>query len=219
MRQLLGTIAILGLGAGPALAHPHIFIDAGLTLMFDSRGQLAAVRVTWAYDEFYSLMQLADLGLDRDGDGVLTAEEGQKLAGYDTNWVEGYEGDLYLTADGAPVRLAGPAQAGARLEEGRIVSWHIRPLIDRIDPEATQVVARAYDPGFYTAYTTDLGVRTSGREGCEALVTEADLGRAYDIVEDLLYGDGGSAANAEDDFPAVGEHFADTVTLTCVSRS
>lgn len=213
----ISLVALLMSGA-PALAHPHIFIDSGLELVFDSRGQLAAVRVTWAYDEFYSLMQLEELGLDPDGDGELTEAELEELAGFDTNWVEGYEGDLYVTAGGEKVALAGPIRAGARMEEGRIVTWHTRPLVTRIDPAAAEVVLKVYDPTYYTAYTLELGVALTGRQGCSVTRIPADLGRAYDAVEELLYGPGSDGAS-EDNFPPVGELFADTLTLTCAPPS
>ena len=42
----------------------------------------------------------------------------------------------------------------------------------------------------------------------------ADLGKAYDLVENLLYG-----STDEDNYPAVGQNFADTLTLSCETSS
>ncbi len=50
--------AILG-GATPAAAHPHIFIEHSLTVLFD-KSALSGVRVTWIFDELYSTMLRAD---------------------------------------------------------------------------------------------------------------------------------------------------------------
>ncbi|MEM6619642.1 MAG: DUF1007 family protein [Pseudomonadota bacterium] len=220
MKRLFAALFCLLLLPEPgARAHPHVFIDAGLTLLFDRQGRLAAVQVFWAYDEYTSLLQLEDMGLDRDGDGVLTPDEQRELAGYDTNWVDGYEGDIYLTHAGAPISLAGPIEPGARLENGQIVTWHIRPVINRLTPEENHVEIKVYDPSFYVAYTVDLGVRTSGREGCDTAKLPADLGKAYDLVEELLYGPSAASDAGEDNFPMVGEHFADTITLSCVPGS
>ena len=60
------------------------------------------MRVTWAYDEFYSLLVLEDMRLDQDADGVLTEAEEQFLSGFDAQWVEGYNGDLVMTAWAKP---------------------------------------------------------------------------------------------------------------------
>lgn len=210
--------ACLCLLSAPALAHPHIFIDSGLRLIFDSQGRLAAVQVTWTYDDFYSLVQLQDMELDMDMDGVLTEAELAELAGFDTNWVEGYEGDFYLSADGQPVALSGPTKAGARVEDGRITTWHTRSLVHRYDPADGPLVMKIYDPTYYTAYTTELGVELAGRDGCEVTLVAADLGKAYDTVEELLNGPA-TDASAEANFPAVGELFADTLTLECAAGS
>jgi ABC-type uncharacterized transport system substrate-binding protein len=71
MRRTLALLAtLLPL---PAAAHPHVFIGTGLTLVLDADNRLAAIRVTWSYDELYSLLVLEERGLDSDYDGALTA--------------------------------------------------------------------------------------------------------------------------------------------------
>ena len=94
----------------PAMAHPHVFIDTGLEFIVDEAGQLTHVRVTWAYDEFYSLLVLEDMRLDQDADGILSDGEKQVLSGFDAEWVEGYNGDLAIFSDGSPVKLSGPLE-------------------------------------------------------------------------------------------------------------
>ena len=65
------TAAALGLAlASPLGAHPHIYIDTDFDLVFDTDGKLAAVRIDWAYDDFYSLLMIEENGLDADGDGT-----------------------------------------------------------------------------------------------------------------------------------------------------
>jgi len=71
-----------------------------------------------------------------------------------------------------------------------------------------------YDPTYYVAYTLDLGVEILNREGCIMEQIPADLGKAYDLVENLLYG-----STDEDNYPAVGQNFADTLTLSCETSS
>ncbi len=61
--------ALLGLALmmpAPALSHPHIFIDAGLDVIFDDDGRLTHVKVTWVYDAFYSLLTMEERALDQD---------------------------------------------------------------------------------------------------------------------------------------------------------
>ncbi len=85
------TAAALGLAlASPLGAHPHIYIDTDFDLVFDTDGKLTAVRIDWAYDDFYSLLMIEENGLDADGDGTVTPEEMRsqlqaKLAEYDSD--------------------------------------------------------------------------------------------------------------------------------------
>ena len=70
--------------ASPALAHPHIFVDARATITFDDAGQVVSVHTSWTVDEHYS--SWAVQGLDTDLDGTVTTMEMQPLA--DKNDVE-----------------------------------------------------------------------------------------------------------------------------------
>ena len=148
---------------------------------------------------------------------MLSDEERAKIAGFDTDWIEGFEGDIYLTVQGRKIALGAPANPGARMDDGRLVTWHTRPLVNRHDPAQNPVEIKVFDPTYYTAYTTDGGVQMAGRSGCKVSVQSADIEKAYDKVEELL--DGASAAGAEMSFPAVGELFADIMMLERASGS
>lgn len=204
----LGLLALL-LSCGSAAAHPHVFIDTGLKVVLAEDGRVAGVEVSWAYDQLYSMLTFEDMGLDDDYDGQLQDNEIAFLNGFDLNWIEGYEGDLYLEAAGQPIILGAPQGRGVVIEDARIVSTHYRPLVEPVN--ASGLVLRAYDPTFYTAYDLTRGISVEG--GCVAKVTPADLNEAYTLVEELLYAMPASAA--EDNFPEVGAAFADTVVLEC----
>lgn len=211
MKHALTALA-LTLVPVPASSHPHIFIDAGIAFIFNDAGQLAAVKVDWSYDDFYTMIQLDDMGVDKDGDGIITVKEQEQLVGFDTQWLDGFEGDLAVTFADEKITLGGATQATAELVDGRLLTTHIRYFAKPLDMANGAIALRVYDPTFYTAYTLDLGVEVTNRDGCEMTQIPADLGKAYDIVEQLLYGSG-----SEDNYPAVGEHFADTLTLSCAS--
>lgn len=199
------------LAAFPILgnAHPHVFIDTKLRAVVDTDGTFKGLEVEWAYDDFYSLLIFADLGLDTDGDGQLRDDEVARLDGFDLQWIEGYEGDSYALHNGAPVALGAPEARGTRVEGGRIITTHFRAA----DAPAAGLEIKAYDPTFYTAYTLVGQVDVDGP--CTAIIEPADLDAAYSSLEVLLYAT--PAAEAMDYFPEVGESFADTVMLSCES--
>lgn len=47
------------LGATPASAHPHVFIDYAVTAIFDD-ANVTGVRITWTFDQMYSSMLFHD---------------------------------------------------------------------------------------------------------------------------------------------------------------
>ncbi|WP_424940985.1 DUF1007 family protein [Aliiroseovarius sp. S253] len=214
LRPTLLSIPIIAASALPMASHPHVFIDAGANLIFDDAGQLAAVRVFWAYDEFYSLLLVEDNGLDADGDGIPEQAALDAYAGQDVDWAAGFPGDLYLQNQGADVALARPVEHGMRYEDGRVVSWHIRPLETRVTVGAEPLLAQIYDPTFFVAYDVRLPVTVEGRDSCAVEQMPADLNAAYDKVESLLYGPD-SVEYSEDSYPEVGDLFADQLLLTC----
>ncbi|QAX29214.1 DUF1007 family protein [Leisingera sp. NJS204] len=203
---LLSFALLVPQGAG---SHPHIFVDTALKVIVSDAGQLQAVEITWAYDEFYSLLIFEDRGLDGDYDGALTAAELAGLQGFDMVWTEGFQGDTYLTRDGAALALGAPEHLSTEVAEGRITTRHRRVLAQ---PQAADgVMIKAYDPTYYTAYTLTGGLKVSG--GCQGHVTPPDLDAAYTKVEELLYAM--PADQAEAGYPEVGAAFADTVQLSC----
>ncbi|MDJ0859171.1 MAG: DUF1007 family protein [Dinoroseobacter sp.] len=221
MRLRLATsvflIALAAFLAARGNAHPHIFIDSGVTLVFDESGRLGAVRVVWAYDELYSLLTVEELGLDPDFDGVLTDAERETLSGFDMNWIEGFAGDAYLVVGGEEVPLSAPLEWSAAYEEGRIVSTHLRALEERVTVGADPVILQIYDPTYYTAYQISLPTRLENApQGCVSQLFVPDFEAAGDQLRAALREFAGSDdAFLEDDFPPVGEFFAEEVRVTC----
>lgn len=208
MRSLLAFLtALAALFPGAALAHPHVFVDTTLRIVVSDEGVFEGIEVSWTYDDFYSLLLLSDYGLDQDGDGRLDDTELVRLDGFDLQWIEGFAGDTFATLDGAPVALGPPEGRGIAVDNGLITSRHFRAA----SAPAQGLVIKAFDPTFYTAYSLIGPVRIEGP--CSAAILPADLDAAYTLVEELLYVT--PADEAQDEYPEVGEAFADTVSLSC----
>ena len=221
MLRRLAPAAALALAAPlapPASAHPHIFVDTGLTLIHDARGRLVALRVSWTYDELFSLLMLEELGLDPDYDGVLTEAETETLQGFDMDWPEGYEGDVYVEAGGAPVGLGPPEPGAAALREtGMLTASHTRRLARPVDGAAEPVVIRVYDPTYYTAYSILPDRVSTEAPHCATAVYAPDLEAAQAYLDARLeqLGAGIDDPFVEQDFPRVGERFSEEVRLSC----
>jgi ABC-type uncharacterized transport system substrate-binding protein len=214
-RNLLAAALAAGAGLGPAAltAHPHIFVDAGLTLVIEE-GRVVSVEVTWLYDELYSLILMEDYDLDADFDLALTEEEVARTLGFDLDWSYGFEGGLVMQRDGAELSLGAPEPVSMELVgDGQLRTTHRRPVVD--EGGAAPLVAQVFDPEFYVAFEMTGDMAAIGSQ-CETTLVRADLDAAYAGLEEAIDAIGGAVA-AEDNFPAVGALFADRVAFDCAS--
>lgn len=115
------ALRIAGLGlvlfglAQPALAHPHIFIDAKVAVVFDDAGRIATLRNSWTFDTAFSVWMVQ--GLDTNGDGVVAPEEMQELA--DENMV-GLADYGFYTVAGDGVHFAPVGDQRMRYEDNKV---------------------------------------------------------------------------------------------------
>jgi polyphosphate kinase len=199
-----------------AAAHPHVFIDAGLGLDYDDSGALTQVRVQWAYDDFYSLLIIEDLGLDPDGDGILTPDENAQLQGFDAEWEPGFDGRLFPTADGAPIMMQPGTDFVARYQDGRIISTHVRVLDKPVNGDLPLQI-QVYDPEYYVQFSMPDAPEIKGRTDCHIDRKVGDHKAAADAynraVSDALADD--STAQAEMLNVDIGNAGADQVLVTC----
>ncbi len=200
---------------GPALAHPHVFIDTTFEVIFDTTGQAEALRISWTYDEFYSLTYLAENGFDPDFDEVLTPEEQARLSGFDMGWDADFPGDTYALAGQRPLGLSRPEATSAAYRDGKITSTHLRRLSGPVAPQAEDLVVQVYDPSFYTAYRiAATPVLTGAPAGCTVQVLVPDPEAANAILLAAMDEMAGSA-DVEAAFPAIGSAYAEEARISC----
>lgn len=77
MRRIIVGIGLLVLMSAAVIAHPHVFIDARVTVVFDG-DRIVALKHRWTFDDAYSAFAVQ--GLDQNGDGAYSAEELAELA-------------------------------------------------------------------------------------------------------------------------------------------
>lgn len=93
-RYVLSTMLIMLALVGPAMAHPHIWVDAKTSVVFDSAGKIREIRHHWVFDEAFSAWAVQ--GLDTNGDHKVDSSE---LAELTDNYMQGLaEYDYYTFA-------------------------------------------------------------------------------------------------------------------------
>jgi ABC-type uncharacterized transport system substrate-binding protein len=217
MRSGVLAVALLGLPVA-ATAHPHIFVDATVEVLFDDQGRVDAVRIGWVYDEFISLSIIESQSLDPDYDGVLTPAATAALSGFDMDWDPGFAGDTYLTQNGAALGLSGPSDWTADYADGKVSSTHVRRLQSPVDVTDAPLIIKSYDPGFYTAYTV-IGTPTlTGRDDCRAEVFTPDTDAADQALLAAL-AELPTTADIEIAYPEVGATYAQEMRIICDAAS
>jgi ABC-type uncharacterized transport system substrate-binding protein len=210
--------ALIGcLLAGPVLAHPHVWIDARVEVLLDEQNRATGVRISWTYDDLYSLYVVGDMGLDPDWDGVLTPEEEARLAGFDMNWDPGFPGDTYALLGESALDLSRPKDWTASYAGGRITSTHLRSFAAPVPLGAEPLVVQVYDPGYYVAYSIPFDPVLTGGQGCRAQVFVPDIDAAEQELLAAL-SEYTPDVDLEAEFPAVGANFAEEVRVTCPAR-
>jgi ABC-type uncharacterized transport system substrate-binding protein len=140
---------LAALVASPAVAHPHIWIDARTDFVFDPAGRLTAIAIRWTFDELYSVFAVK--GLDKNRDGKVDSGELAPLVEEMMTSLKAYDYFSFLRADGEAAHFASPVEAGATFENGALVFRFTLPLAEPIDARRSDVAFTMYDPTFFAA--------------------------------------------------------------------
>ncbi|WP_108397207.1 DUF1007 family protein [Devosia submarina] len=151
-RRLAGAAFALLAAASPALAHPHIFIDAQVTVVFDEAGQVVGLRNSWTFDKAFSVWMIQ--GLDTNGDRVTSPEELQELA--DENML-GLADFGFYTFAGSQNDLMDFTPAGDQRMEFAEEQTTLSFALSATEPRSVDGVFElgVYDPEYYVAISID----------------------------------------------------------------
>lgn len=210
---------LAALVAAPAQAHPHVFVDTGLEVVFDDQGLVTGLRISWTYDEYYSLVIVEERGIDADYDGNATPDEAKALAGFDMAWDANFAGDTYALMDGVDLALSRPGDWTAVYAGGKITSSHLRTFDGPLQIRDAELIVQSYDPSYYSAYAiVGNPVLKGAPSGCSVAVFAPDENAADAILQAAIDEQAGST-DVESTFPAIGAAYSDEARVTCIAGS
>lgn len=142
-----GTLVTLALTL-PAVAHPHILIDAKATIVFDADGAVSGLRHEWQFDAAFSAWMIQ--GLDTNGDRVTSPEELQPLA--DENMAGLAEYGFYTYAGEGEALMAFTPAGDQRMvyEDGHVTLVYSVTATTPM-PVSGRFELAVYDPEYYVA--------------------------------------------------------------------
>lgn len=124
-------------------AHPHVFIDAKVTLLMDDHG-LSGIREHWLFDEMFTRALLADLDLPLD-DTTPDWSDKVKTGAFDNLRYSGYFTKIF--SGGEEVSPAEPTEFVATLRPDRRLVYEFVLPVDIAAPAAFRVAV--YDKEYY----------------------------------------------------------------------
>ncbi|MCQ2125256.1 MAG: DUF1007 family protein [Fibrobacter sp.] len=152
IRKAVLCVLLLLSVCGTAFAHPHVFLDASVTVDFDNQG-FAGVKNRWTYDEIYSAAMISSVD---DGDGILSEKETNILRQeiLDPIVKENYYnyvllGTKFLTAEKIK-------DFKVKFENRRLILEFEVGFSVPVTADYTMLVVVVADPSNYIQMTTDL---------------------------------------------------------------
>lgn len=179
----LFLVLVLATSGGTAWAHPHVWISARVSLVFEDRA-LTAMEVTWTFDDLYSTLIREDF--DKNGDGKLDTSELAEIA---RNQLEENLGDYsyftHLQIGGERRRVTEVDDFRAHFKDELLGFTFRVPMPDRIDPNRIEFAFGLYDEEYYIEFSLDRDepIRIGGDapSGCKPVV-------GYDSDNPIYFG-------------------------------
>jgi len=212
-RTVAPVLVLFGL-AGPALAHPHVFVDARAEIVFDPEGRITAIRQIWRFDDAFSAF--ASQGLDTNGDGILTVEELQPLAKVNIDSLKDYDYFTILRAAGKRIGFRIPTEYWLQSNDGFLTLFYTLNLMQPVKPDAAGVVIQIYDPSYFVDYQLvekDPAVLKNAPATCSLAVKRK--GAPDDATAAILSQIPASEREIPASLMAVTAQLANTITVKC----
>lgn len=209
---LAAAALVLPAAAGPAVAHPHVWIDSTTHVVFDAQQQIIALEIEWHFDEFYSIFAIE--GLDKNADGRLEDAELRPLAELNIASLEEYRYFTYVSVNGADSAFGKVSDYSSSFEDGILSLRFVLPLAEPVDPRRGTVSFTSYDPSFYISIEPrgEMPIVLSGSAptGCVVALTRGGETDALNFSDADLLNAGTQSLAAQ---------FASHATVNCLASA
>jgi ABC-type uncharacterized transport system substrate-binding protein len=144
------ALVLLGVAiAGPALAHPHVWVVAKAEVTYES-GKVAGIRHSWTFDAAYSAY--VTQGLDTNKDGKLSPEELQGLATENTTNLAEFGYFTKLKVAGKEQTFAEPREPRMAMDGDKVTLSFLLPLKTPAAQGRGVAALEVYDPTYFVSF-------------------------------------------------------------------
>jgi ABC-type uncharacterized transport system substrate-binding protein len=150
LRRILVSVVFAAVTLVPAFAHPHVFINNKMTVLFDD-GKLKGITFRWTFDEMFSEMILTDFKPDAGGSFSAKTASGIKAGAFDN--LENYHYFLAFSIGNRPLKKIQIEEfTPSVVEGGKLVYAFFVPLNVPVTPQEQAVRVTVYDDSYYVAF-------------------------------------------------------------------
>ena len=134
---------------GAAAAHPHVWVSARAQVVFDTKGEIEAIRHAWTFDEMYSAFVTE--GQSKDGQ-LLTKEELAPLAKTNVESLAEFDFFTFAKAANAKVEFGTPIDYSLEQREDKLVVLRFTLPLKTPASASKAFSFQVYDPTYFVAF-------------------------------------------------------------------
>jgi len=149
--QLIASLSlILACGSAPAKAHPHVFVDVKVDLVFKD-GKVTGIQHQWTFDDLYSAFVTQGVGRNPDAP---TEEELLPIAQSNVEALAEYDYFTIVRDAGSKAELSTPTDYAMRQSTGKeklVTLQFFLPLKKPAKPD-DRFAFQVFDPSYFVAF-------------------------------------------------------------------
>lgn len=195
--------------AGPAFAHPHVWVTMQSELVYAPDGSVSGIKQAWSFDDMYSTY--ATQGLEAKQPGAFTREELAPLATENVTSLKEFEYFTFAKFDGRKVAFGDPVDYWAEYKDSVLTLHFTLPVKSPVKAHAVEM--EIYDPTYFVDFgfaKADPLVLKNAPADCQLTLKKPTDEEADARIRSL-----GEAAFANGDNSNYGAMFANKVSVKC----
>ncbi|MCP4575321.1 MAG: DUF1007 family protein [Deltaproteobacteria bacterium] len=140
-------VCFISAGVCTSYAHPHVFIDSWITVVFDKKG-LAGFNIRWAFDDMFSSMIIMDF--DTNHNRRFEAAEIREIEELAFSYLREFEYFVHVKIGKKPFHVKYVKNFSAKIKDNRVFYSFFIPCHVRATEQWKEVRISVYDQKYYT---------------------------------------------------------------------
>ncbi len=194
----------------PAQAHPHVWTDMTIEILFNDDGMVTGLRQTWLFDDYYTAYAVE--GMDLDGDGNPDPEKLNEIMQVNLEHLKEY-GYFTEARENEKILKLQPLTGKSTRMLGKRLEMTFTSLFENpVSPKGKNFSYAIFDPTYYVemlhAETENPVILSSAPAGCSYKINPPNPDPSAVAQAAML----DASVRGE---TGLGSFFAERVSLTC----